>query len=124
MPEPNFPSLPVWQEVDIAKSYNARQELVQITRWSTDPERHPQRTPRYIHAARTTWRYGCTIVAGAFLGILISRLIPLCVGSCQPLEDLRMVVACGIGAAIALGYCNDVPKWYVRAVKFMGGAEE
>lgn len=111
---------------DLTEDYIARRaedlnDKKTLEQWA---RKAPARVPLYVQAARTTWRYGCTIVAGAFLGILISRLIPLCVGSYQPLEDLRMVVACGIGAAVALGYCNDVPKWYVRAVKFMGSAEE
>lgn len=119
----NLPALPVWQEVEIANTYNSRRELAQITRWSTDPERHPQRTPKYIQAARTTWRWGCSIVAGTLLLCCASGLVALTTGSPAPLADLAAVLLSGGASALPLGWRELVPDWYVRAVAGMVGGD-
>lgn len=83
--------------------------------------RHPKRTSRAVQAARTTWRWGCTLVAALLLLCCAAGLTSICLGSVAPLSDLATVLFSGSAAAIPLGWRDTVPGWYVRMMGQIGG---
>ena len=119
----DLPTLPIWTQRAIAERYNSDQQLRQITLWSTDPTRHPARTPRAVHMARTTWRWGCGLLTGLLWLSAAGNLLALLWGSYTPLMDLAAVLGCGCAGAVPYAWRDMPPAWYVRAVAEMGGGE-
>lgn len=119
----DLPTLPIWEQRAIAEQYNSDQQLRQITLWSTDPARHPARTPRAVHMARTTWRWGCGLLTALLWLSAACSLAALVSGSYTPLMDLAAVLGCGAAGSIPCAWRDMPPAWYVRAVAEMGGGE-
>lgn len=93
----------------------------------TNPRRI-RRTPDYVQAARTTWRWCCTLIAGLFAingSVLLMMLIKL------DLAGLGIINFATFGL-MALGAWqlrpreghNIVPRWYVEALMELGGEEQ
>lgn len=119
----DLPTLPIWEQRAIAERYNSDQELRQITLWSTDPARHPARTPRAVHMARTTWRWGCGLLTGLLWLSAACALAALVSGSYTPLADLASVLGCGCAGTVPWAWRDMPPAWYVRTMAEMGGGE-
>ena len=105
--------------MEIAHHYNQRLEQVQIERWAADPDRHPKRTPKAVQVARTTWRWGCTILAALLLLCCAASLTSLALGSMTPVTDLGVTLVTGSAAAVPLGWRETVPGWYLKSVEQM-----
>ena len=90
--------------------------------------RRVRRTPEYVQAARTTWRWFCNIVCGLLVIHGVSLLLLLTV-----LEMLGLgLMNFALFGALAFGIWqlrpraghNVVPRWYVEALMEIGGEEQ
>ena len=117
----DLPTLPIWTQREIAERYNSEQELIKITLWSTDPARHPARTPRAVHMARTTWRWFCNFSAALSAALCVLYLVLLVSNSLTPLADLARALASGILFALSFGWRSETPAWYIRSLAEMDG---
>lgn len=85
---------------------------------------HPRRTTRGEYAARTTWRWGCSIVAALLLINCGAGLAALTTGGPAPLPALAVVLLTGSAAALPLHYRNTAPNWYCSVVAELGSESQ
>ena len=90
--------------------------------------RRIRRTPDYVQAARTTWRWGCYIVSGLLVlngGVLLMMLTKLDLTGLGILDFAVFgSLAFGIWQLRPRAGHNIVPRWYVEALMELGGEEQ
>lgn len=90
--------------------------------------RRVRRTPEYVQAARTTWRWGCNIVCTLLALNAVILLLMLARLDLAGLGILDFSVFCSLAFGVwrlrpRAGH-NIVPRWYVEELMRIGGEEQ